>query len=98
MVGGWAMVDSFCLPETVQGSERIGKEPKDAPTHVTELQSSLPVGATTTGDIESKETQDAPTPVVELMSSPLVDAPSTDVNESPQSSGTSDGGTLPMEL
>ena len=28
MISGWAIVDSFCLPETVAGSDRIGKDPK----------------------------------------------------------------------
>ena len=32
MVSGWTMVDSFHLPETVPGAERIGKPPTTIPT------------------------------------------------------------------
>ena len=55
MVAGWTMVDSFRLPETVAGAERIGKEPNNASTDVVELMSSPPVLPLATGTHESTQ-------------------------------------------
>ena len=42
MVSGWKMVDSFHLPDTVPGAERIGKAQTKTPTEVLSPESSLP--------------------------------------------------------
>ena len=49
MISGWTMVDSFRLPETVAGSDRIGKDPK-APTDELVL--------TPSGSITTTQTQE----------------------------------------
>ena len=60
MVGAWAAVDSFCLPETVPGSGRIGKGPEGAPADVVDLMSSPPVLPPATGTLESSLAAESP--------------------------------------
>ena len=54
------MVDSFRLPETVAGAERIGKEPSIISTAVVELKSSHPVLPLSTGTQDSTSADGPP--------------------------------------
>ena len=42
VISGWAIVDSFCLAETVAGSDRIGKDPKTPTPELAPTPSGLP--------------------------------------------------------
>ena len=50
VISGWTMVDSFCLPETVAGDDRIGKFP---------VASTPEVAPTPSGSLPSTQTQES---------------------------------------
>ena len=65
VISGWKMVDSFCLPEPVAGSDRIGEEPLASATQTADLDDA-PSGLSL-----SSNKQDS-TPVVETPAEEVV--------------------------
>ena len=65
VISGWAMAGSLCLPETVAGSDRIGREPK-APTIQTPDLEDTPSGLPLISD-KQEPTQVVVTPAEEVV-------------------------------
>ena len=85
MASGWAMVESFHLPDTVPGDERIGKPKDKTPTAEGPIegnQSDAPAGAgpltddTPVVDVELHNTQlTVPTVLISQETSPIDETP-----------------------